>query len=444
MRISLPGLAGRFKNNALALVNALLSFLNSILYIRAFGLSLTSDSLYYATSVIAAFSLLPSFLMEQFLQYYNDYKHSDADAAATFLAFNLSNATILGLALTAVFGLAQGPLLSLLYPSLGVDALAKLSGFLGVMKYQLLLVGFSGILQGLCVSYGRIKAVYVGRILNSGVLLLGQLGIIARFLRLEAYPLLLVAGDCAFALFLVTANRRLIGGALRNARKVDLSFAALQKRYFLDSFVMRFGHNLQGFFLPLVTSAFWSGFSGNLATCYGYASKFYSAIQSVIIGPSQMETQCAISNAVSRREYASIGRTIRDYLKLYVPVSLAASAATAVLIPFVIRFINPSIGAASARVIVVCFAFLSVWLAVQCAEGPFVITIVAKNQGLVFVAANAVNIGIIAAVIFAFPHFFYSILIANILAQAASMSIYVIMARKILRSAGTERAGSAA
>jgi len=437
-------IVGRFKNNAFALVNAVFSFLNSILYIRAFGVSITSDSLYYATAIIASFSLLPSFLMEQFLQYYNDYKHSDPDKASTFLAFNLVNVLCFGVILVAAFGLALRPLLSLLYPRLAAASLAKISGFLEVLKYQLFLVGINGLLQNLSISYGRIKTVYVGRIVNSAVIFLGQVLIIAAVAGPELYPYLLVAGDSVFALFLVVADRRLLAGSARNIRKLNLPFARSQGRYFLDSFVMRLGHNLQGFFLPLVTSAFWSGFSGNMATCYGYANKFYSAIQSVIIGPSQMETQYSISNSVSKGEYEGIGKTIRDYLKLYIPVVLAASAATALLIPGVVHLLNASIGASSVRIIVTCFAFLSVWLAVQCAEGPFVITIVAKNQGLVFIAANAINIAIIAGIVFAFPKFFYSILIANILAQLASMGVYVGKAKTILRTAGRDTSGSVA
>lgn len=431
----LNALARRFKNNALALVNALLSFMNSILYIRAFGVSSTSDAFYFATTVIASFSLLPSFLMEQFLQYYNDYKHTDPDKASTFLAFNLANITAFGLALALIFGLALRPLLALLYPSLGAGSLLKLAGFLRVMKYQLFLVGINGLLQNLLISYGKIKIVYMGRILGSAVLLSGQVCIIAAIVQPESYPLLLVLGDASFALFLIAANERLIMGAAKNLKKANFAFAKTQGRYLLDSFVMRLGHNLQGFFLPLVTSAFWSGFSGNMATCYSYANKFYSAIQSVIIGPAQMETQYSISNAVSRHEYEGISKNIRDYERLYLPMVLAASAATACLIPFVIPFLNGSIGTPSVRIIVICFVFLAVWLLVQCAEGPFVITIVAKNRGIVFVAANAINITIIAAIIFAFPHFFYSILIANIVAQLASMGIYYFDARKTLTGA---------
>jgi hypothetical protein len=432
MKLGLPMVARRFRNNAFALINAGLSFLNSVLYIKVFGVSATSDALYFAAAVIASFSLLPSFFMEQFLQYYNDYKHSDARKASIFLAFNMSNIFILGVILLIVFGSSQKLLLALLYPRLSAASLATLGSFLSVMKFQLVIVGFNGLLQNLSISYGLIKTVYTGRILNSTLIGIGQLCIIATLLGIESYPYLLVLGDACITLFLLIVNRRLVVQAVRDIGKIDRAFVKLQGKYFLDSFIMRLGHNLQGFFLPLVTSAFWSGFSGNMATCYGYANKFYSAIQSVIIGPSQMETQYLISNAVSKGEYGGIAKTIKDYLKLYLPVVLAASAFAALSIPFIIRVINSSIDTSSIRIIVICFIFLSFWLLVQCSEGPFVITIVAKNRGIVFIISNAVNIAIIAIIITALPTFFYSILIANILAQLASISIYYANVRGIL------------
>jgi hypothetical protein len=435
MKMNLAPILGRFKTNFIALANAGLAFVNSILYIRAFGVSITSDSLYYSSAIIAAFSLLPGFLTEQFLQYFNDYKHRDPDKAGIFLAFNLVIVGAFGLILVGCFRLGLRGLIAFMYPTLGAAYHAKIGAFLGIMEFELFLVGFKGLFQSLLVSYGRIKAFYAGTILNSSLILAGQLLIIAGVFRPESYPRFFIAGSASLALFMAMVNRRILVDAAGKARFIDWNFVKTQGPYFRNSFLMRLGHNLQGFFLPLVTSAFWSHFEGNMATCYNYASKFYAAIQSVIIGPSQLETQYVISNGVSRREYDRIPATIRDYLRTYLPIMLAASLATLAVIAPVIHLINRGIGPANIGTIRVCFLFLSLWLAVQCAEGPFVITIVAKNRGMVFVVANAINISIIAAAVFLFGRFFYSILIANILAQAASMSIYCLRTAEILRTA---------
>lgn len=423
----------RFRNNFIALVTAVLSFANSILYIKAFGVSATSDALYFSSAVIASFSLIPGFLTEQFLQYYNDYKHREETKAASFLAFNLVNVGILGIVLVLAFGAFLGPLLRLMYPRLGAEGLATLASFLRVLRLELFLVGINGLLQGLALSYGRVKAIYLARLLSSSLLLLGQILIIKAFLAPEAYPTLVVLSSLSVGLFLGIVNRHLLAGALRGLKGIDRAFIRGQGPYFKDSVVMRLGHNLQGFFLPLVTSSFWASFPGNLATCYSYASKFYGAIQSVIIGPSQMETQYRISNDVSTGDLGRIPGIIKGYLKVYLPLVVAGSLFTALAIPPVIHVINPGIVGDSVGIIQVSFVFLSLWLLVQCAEGPFVITLVARNQGWAFVLANAINIGIIAGIVRIFPSSIYSILVANILAQGVSLGIYGTLCLRFFR-----------
>lgn len=426
-------IAGRFRNNFLALANALISFATSFIYIRAFGISSTSDSIYFATSIIAAFSLIPNFLIDQFLQYYNEYKYSNDDDARAFLLFNLLGTAALGALLAAAFGVAAGPIVAFMYPKLAAVQLAEIGSFLETLKYLLGIVGLNAVLQAMAVSFGKIKAVYLGRIGESCAILAGLVLMTTGIAKPGDYPLFLLAGAAANGLFLAAANRRRILEAIRGPRtRMDGAFIRRLRRYFYDSFTMRVGHNLQGFFLPLVTTVFWSAFPGNPATCYSYASKFYSAIMSVLVGPSQLETQHFISDSVARGRAEGIPPAIRRYHRTYVPLVLAAAAATAGAIPTLIHLINADIGPESIRIILACFALLALWLAVQCAEGPYVITIVAKKKGLTFIVGNAVNLGIVAAIALSFRTRLYALPISFIIAQSASLAIYRAIAMKAI------------
>lgn len=439
MRSGLILIVGRFRNNALALVSAVIAILNSILYIRAFGVSATSDALYYATSVVASFSLLSGFFTEQFMQYYNDLKHSNADGATVFLAFNLAALTVAGLVLLAGFQLLLREIIGLLYPSLASEQQVRIIRFLRIMGMELFLAGINGLLQGLAISYGKIKEIYGVRIIASSITLLGQVLIVAAVLGPLDYPMMLVLSSATFALLLGLVNRGYLAPAIRAVRRIDVRYIVSLRHYFANSITMRFGHNLQGFLLPLITSAFWSGFPGTMVTCYGYGSKFYGAIQSVIIGPSQMEAQHAISNDVARGTYARVSGTIHDYIRLYAPATALASGAVAIMLPWLIRLINNTIYVQSIALIRMSFIFLAVWLVVQCIEGPYVITIIARKQSGIFISTNAIKIALIAAIILVFRRYYVSILIANIVSQLVSLLLYKVRVGKILAQ---EQAGA--
>jgi hypothetical protein len=432
VRNGLALIVGRFRNNALALVNAIVAVLNSILYIRAFGISATSDALYYATSVVISFSLLSGFFTEQFLQYYNDFKHTDTEKASTFLAFNLAALTLFGVALFAGFQLMLPTILRLLYPTLAGTQQALIAGFLRIMGLELFLAGINGLLQGLAISYGRIREIYGAKIIASSITLLGQVLIVAAVLRPLDYPWMVVVSSATFALALILVSRQALRKAAGAVCRIDGAFLFSLRHYFFNSITMRFGHNLQGFLLPLITSAFWSGFQGNMATCYGYGSKFYAAIQSVIIGPSQMEVQHSISNDVSKGTYARVEKTIREYIRLYAPVTVIASAGVLVMLPALIRLINHSIDEQSIALIRISFIFLSVWLVVQCIESPYVITIIARKQSAIFISTNAIKLAVIAIIILVFRRFYVSILMANIVSQIVSLAIYRARVQSIL------------
>lgn len=433
MNSTIKTIISKLGGSALALVNALLAIANSVLYIHIFGVSGLSDAIYYCLAIMAAFCLVPKFFIEQFLQYYSDYRCRDAEKAPLFLGINIINMIACGILLTFFFGLFAEPLVRLLYPQLDPAEMNLVVELLQAIKYQLALTGIMALSQSLLVSYGRIKQIYWGRILNSLILLFGQVLIIRSILRPVNYVKLIVLADGATTVLYILLNIRIVVLAIESLKSLKWEFLKMQKKYLFDSFIVRFGHNMQDFFLPLITSTFWSNFPGNMATCYGYANKFASAVQMVLINPSQLENQYEISGAVSRGEEEKINSSIKNYLRLYIPLVAAACGLCIAFIPPAIHLINAAVSIENIKIIVICFCFLGILTIGQCASIPFDTTITAMKKGQYFIIANAIYIGIISIFVYSMPGFFYALLIANIVAQMAAIIVYVIETNKLLK-----------
>ena len=432
MNSTIKGIISKLGGSALALANALLAIVNSVLYIHIFGVSRLSDAVYYCLAIMSAFCLLPRFLIEQFLQYYSDYRCREAEKASLFLGLNIVAMIICGILLIVCFGLFAMPLIRLLYPQLDPMEMKLLLGLLQAIKYQLGLTGVMALFQSLLVSYGKIAQIYWGRILNTAILLIGQVLIMLSIFEPPEYVRFIVLADCATTVMYFMLNWKIVAQAFGSLKNIGWEFLREQKKYVADSFIVRFGHNMQDFFLPLITSTFWSGFPGNMATCYGYANKFSSAVQMVLINPSQLENQYEISGAVSRGEENQIHTSIKSYLRLYVPLVAVSCGLCLALIPPVIHLINRAVGTESIQIIVICFCFLSLLTIAQCISVPFDTTIAARKKGKYFIIANTLYIGIVTAFVYCMPAFFYSLLIANIVAQLAALAIYALETRKLI------------
>lgn len=424
------------KYNFLALMQAVVGFMSSMLLIKIFGVTADTDAYFIGFAIYTAAGLLPVLLIEQFMFYYHKIKATEPGNEKEFYHYALFLAGVSGMVAFLCLNLFPIVFMKIFAASLDVSRIETLRKIIWLFSFAVMARGVLALMEGVFNAENRFSVPYLLNLLPQtfvalALTLMWHNGT-ASILTL---PAVFVAGTMVSGIlgFLLLSG---MGFRLR------LKFTHPNSMAFIKNSVsMRIGHNVHNLLNPIVINNVLSALPVGSVSCYGYANRFVSAAGAIITGPLIKIFYSKVSVMWAENKKENVKMEIKRYLKVALFFFAFAVVLGYFLIPKVLGLLASSkLDTFGISQIQSLFLALSVWYTILLVESPFVGLVVVSCDSKAFIVTNGLFITVFSLVSISFlPSLgIYVVPFGLAFAQFISAAIYSNIAMKSLDLNGLE------
>lgn len=420
----------KLRYNLLALIQISILFANAVILIRVFGASVQSDAYLMGTSIIDTLGLVQLMLVEQFMYFYHDLKIKDEKEAHAFYNASIVLSIISGIIFVIILFFGINFLIKLFAFGLDPERASILKNVLIILIFGLIFSSANYVNQRLLNAEMKFSIPYIIDIMSPFVILISLCYMIIfnqKNIELLAYARVLgisTAFTCGILLIDRTGIRF----------KPKLSHP-MMKKFIINSFTMRFGHNIHNILFTPITSNILSTLPAGYASCFYYAQMIINVINSITVGPSNKVLYSKVSENWSAGKTKKISGIMKNYLKNTVPIFILALLISYFLIPYVLNIITSGgLAINDVELIKSIFLGLSIWYAIIMVESAFVSVGVASKNSKIFIFTNSVFILIFFSISITFKNQLGVMVIplAAIIGQTVNFFFYSRFTLKLL------------
>ncbi|GAB4031155.1 MAG: hypothetical protein Fur0012_08110 [Elusimicrobiota bacterium] len=413
--------------NLIVLVQVFLNFINSVFLIREFGVSPETDAYFILLTVFSSIYLIQLMPIEQFMYFYNDAKLENRKFVEDFYFLGLFTSSLIGFLSLIVFVFGEKYLIKFFVYKMDSHRLELLISYSKYYKYILLVMPINYIFSSTLIAESKIGYSYISNVLPPLFTFISLF--FSFFVNIEitfVIKLTVLGYFFSFAIYVYI---------LKHYLNYDFKFNALHRysfEFIKNSFMMRFGHNINNFGLPFFTNNFLSFFQTGYVSHFYYAQRIALALQNIMIGPSSKVLQSKISSNVARKSFSLISYDIKKYFKFFSPFVLFITVFVYFLIPSILGYISSGISYSDTVSIQSMFAFMIFLNFIMFFESPFDMFLIAQKNSRIFMGVNFIFILIYLTVFFTFLNKLgvYSVLLALVFSQSVSAVIYFLTANR--------------
>lgn len=416
--------------NLVAILQVVLSIINSVLLIRLFGVSYQTDSYLMAIAIITALQLLQLMTVEQFMYFYHDLKIKSVKEAHNFYSASITFGIVVGIVtliillpslnfIINIFAHNLDPLrINLLKNILFILIIGLLFNPMNYINQRLLNAEMKFItpylLDSLYFLFVSISLFYILFTNNLNIIFLAYANIIGLLF--------------AFILSFVLVKRE---GISIKPKK----FHPLMNNFIKNSLSMKFGHNIHNILFVPVTNNILALLPIGFASYFYYAQMIVLGINAIVMGPQNRVLLSNVSSLWSEKKIDPITQLIKRYLKIFVPIFILCLTVAYFFIPLILNFVSSGkLSTVDLTYIQMVFLGLAIWYIIIMAESAFVSVGMASKNSRIFIITNTIFILVYFSLsillvnkvgIFAIP-------IAAVVAQLINFIIYSNYSFKIL------------
>jgi hypothetical protein len=413
------------KYNMLAMFSALLAFVNTVLNLKVFGISLEADAFYIANTIFTTLSLIPLLFIEQFFYYYNEYKLNSKSEAESFLFSITIIISLFQILLTTAFLLGMDVVLKLFAHGLD-DARYQLLKALSIIFFiSLLFMPAKAIFNAAITAEKRFVAIYIFQLITP-------------FLSTIAYAYLWIVGkkDIVLIAYAVLASEififigqflllKIIGIKIR----VSFDLQKLSK-FFVNNVKMNIGFRIKDYIVPPLISNILSTMPFGYPSAYSYAYKFVMILQSVVIAPPTKILSVELSSLWIQRKIKEYVSALKKYFFSLYALLIPIICATFFLIPYFLNLISQKeIDQDKIFQIQFLFSLLSIWLILDSTENSLSQYFIISKMSLFFYIKNilfSICFAIVSILVGLYDKS-VSIPVAMIIAQSSAIFLILII-----------------
>ncbi|MFN8575927.1 MAG: lipid II flippase MurJ [Candidatus Sericytochromatia bacterium] len=399
--------------------------------IKIFGVSYQADSYYLATSIIGSLGLISFMFIEQFLYFYNDVKVNNIDSSKQFYYTVITYTIIFQLIFFIFLNSKMESIISIF--SFGVDKerfnLIKI--ILHIQSIAFFLTPIIQVNNWLFNAEMKFIFPYITQIMLT---LSNTFALSYIFLEKNKDIVLISYFSVGFNFLVI-----IIQNIVLNKNKINFKLSFKHpyfKKFIINSFTMRIGHNIHNFLLtPIITNTLSLLPTGSVAS-YSYADRIMNINKSLVIGPSFNMFQSKISLLLSEKKYEEIKSIIFNFLKVSISLLLFSSCIIYFIVPILMDFFSQnSISKSNSNQIQNVFILLSIWTLIVTYESSFVQLLIASKNSKIFIIGNSIFICVFSLFILILRDYLgiYVIPVSMILAQFFNNYIYISEALKVLK-----------
>jgi len=423
----------KLRYNIFALVQVLISFLNYILFIKIFGVSIMADAYLLSVAILSALQLLQILFIEQFIFFYNDLKIKNIEQAYHFYHSVLLISILTGIFFFLFSFIGKDFLKLLFFNELDIERQSVLIFVLNITLIELLFTPIFTLNQKLLNAEMQFSIPYLLTIIPSIFILIamGYL-IISSTVNIE----LLIYGKI-FGVFISLLLSFYFIIRLRIFKNIKIS-SILIKDFLFNSIAIRFGHNIHSFcFIPITTNIL-SYFPLGYPSYFYYAYRIVGVINSISVGPLFNVFQSKLSYNWSAKNIVACQKYMKDFLKYTIPFFVFLSIFIYCILPILLLYVNPILTRNNTEIIQNLFLILAFWHLVIAVESSNVTLLVAAKKSTIFILANTLFIIVYFEISKNLISFYtiYSIGIAAVCGQLINYFIYAYGVKKLLQEKG--------
>jgi len=420
----------KLKYNALSLAQIFFGFLNSILLLKVFGVSVQTDAYFIGDVIMGGALMVQVMAIEQFMYFYNDLKARDRAGASALYAYALSLTLVIGLSAFAALNLFSGPIIALFAYKLDPERLETLRRLFPVFSLLAVFNPLHTLNARLLNGEARFAYPYALGIIPS-LFSAGAMIFIYFTGRSDIIWLLAASvSGMGMAAILGLAAVRSCGVPLR----LSLSHPA-GAEFVVNSFKVKLGHNVNNILAPLITNNLLASFSPGAVSYFGYAWKIVTVTGNLTTGPSARMLASSISAAWPLADAARIRGLGSKFTRLIIPVFSVSSAAAYAVLPFALGLVSSArLDRGDIASVRSMFLALSVWYLVGLVESVYMQVCIASRRSRIFLVNNSIFIVIylVIAVSVKDRLGIYAIPCGLILAQLVSLALYMRSSETVL------------
>lgn len=386
------------KYNLLAIFNIIINAANSILIMKIFGISYQADVYTIITAMNVALTLIPALLYQQFMYFYNDAKTISIENAKEF--YNVT------FKITLIFSIIFVASLTLLNESLfyifanNLDS-ARLNLGLKANLINLLcflFIPLTSVNSTLLNAESKFSVPFILRSVPpvfTSVALISMLFTHNFDLLVVMYAILLgYIVSFAIQIFLLY-KLKLFSFDLK--LKHPLLFAFLK-----NSITMQLGNNINNLLIIPVKTNILVLFPEGYPALFGYAERFVSILQQILIGPSSTILQSKISRFWSEKNVIMIKDLTKQFLKNGLAFLIPSIIVLYVVLPSLFNIlIKEEVSGEKLLVVQILTFLLGVNLLQRVFEMPYLLMLFSAKNSLFIIMNNTRNIIITCVTIFA-------------------------------------------
>jgi O-antigen/teichoic acid export membrane protein len=419
-----------FRYNLLAILQVSLSIINSVLLIRLFGVSYQTDSYLMAVAIIAALQLLQLMSVEQFMYFYHDLKVKSVEEAHNFYRASITFGVVVGIITFIVLWPGISIIINIFAHNLDPTRYNLLSNILIILIAGLIFNPMNYINQRLLNAEMKFSLPYI---LDSLYYL---------FISISLFYILLTNNTniifLAYANVLGIMSAFILSFILIRRLKIPIKpkkYHPMMNKFIKNSLSMKLGHNIHNILFTPVTNNILALLPIGFASYFYYAQMIVVGISSIVMGPQYRVLLSNVSTLWSEKKIKKIIILIKRYLKLFIPLFIAALALAYFLIPTLLDFISSgTLSYEDVRYIQLVFLGLGVWYVILMAEGAFVSVGMASKNSKIFIFTNSIFIIVYfcLSLLLVQPLGIFAIPVAAVAGQLINFIFYSTYAFKVL------------
>jgi peptidoglycan biosynthesis protein MviN/MurJ (putative lipid II flippase) len=420
------------KYNILALIGILIGFVSSILQIKTFGVSEQTDSYMIAFSIVFALNLFQLMLVEQFMFFYNDYKVHGIEKAQAFYRSVVTVGLVWGVLFYLCCTLLVDQIVYVFASGFQQGRLLLLKQYLYINLITTVFFPLNFVNDQLMNAEMKISVPYLLNIFPNLAIMLSYAYIL--FFGKNDIIICVYAHLAGFALSFVL-RFLYISRFMRIPLRFEFNIEKLRP-FITNSITMRFSHNMHNLIVNPITNNILSHLPSGSVSCYYYAEKFITILQSVMAGPSNIILGSKISFFWSNKDHHEIVKIIKYFLKIIPGLFIASFICVYFIIPYFFLFVSSSnVTARDIDVIQMVFILMALWQLIILFEAPFVRIILSSKDSKYLLLVNTQFI-VLYFLLTRFLLGLYgidAIPISCIMAQLVSVVLFVVFARRMMK-----------
>lgn len=420
------------KYNILVISQILFGLLNTIIFLKTFGVTEATDAYFITLTVIAFIQLFYVLPIEQFMFFYIEKKKLNKENANLFFKKTFYAVFVYAFFLTILIFIFSEFISSLFISN---DKVSLLQGINEYFEYFLVGIFFMP-LNYLFDRYLNAEMKFsIPYILENlyAIMLLCSYGVMY---FLEIYLILYLVIAQALGYFIGFIFRFIIVSKHIGTFKIysmKLSELNELKQLVKNSFGVGFSNIIYQSTNPIITNVL-SHFESGIPTLFYYAQKILFIVYNVVVGPSLRIYQSKLSHFWEDRSFLKSKKFILKFMGFTLIMFSFFSSITYFITPFIFEYIKPDLKE-KIYLIQSIFFSLAVWYLVVVIEQAIGVFVAISKNSTIYIINNTLFISIfsIFSLILIKNLEIYTIAISALIAQIVSFILYTIYAMRFFK-----------